>query len=322
MARILITGSSGFIGRHLVRGFRERGWEVIGLGRRRIDEEGYRSHDLSLPLPRDLHQNFDVVVHAAARSSPWGSKREFQRDNLQATKNVIDYCEKIGLPHLIYISSSSIYYRPEHQLQITESTPIPKRFVNRYAATKYQSELMVNAYRGSSCILRPRAVFGPGDTILLPRIVAAAQSGRLPLIVDKAAPVIGDLIYVQNVVDATIVAAEKRVCGEFNLTNDEPVEINAFLNQALRMLSVPAPSRRVSAAKAMLFATGLELLHTLFLPRKEPAITRFGVHVFRYSKTFDISKAKRVLGAPRISLVQGLNETIESMLATKPLAPP
>ncbi len=326
--QIVITGSSGFIGTHLVRRFRELGWNVQGIGRRPSDEPGYLSHDLSRPLPKawieSLGDGPDVLVHAAARSNPWGTRAEFEQDNVVATQNVIDVClGRRRPPKLVYISSSSVCYREEHQLGVTEEMPLPDRAVNLYAETKRRAEELVRGYPGPWAILRPRAVFGPGDTVLLPRILRAAREGRLPILYAPDGPVVGDLIYIDNLVDTVVAAASPKTTsgsgesavdaptGVFYLTNDEPVPIHDFLFGVFDRLGIPRPTRRVSARTAMVVAGGLELFHRLFRPKVEPAITRFGVHVFRYSKTFDIAKAKRVLGPPRVSLDEGLERTVE-----------
>ena len=311
-SRILITGSSGFIGTHLVRRFRDVGWTVTGIGRRALDEPGYLSHDLVRSLPASLDGPIDVVIHAAARSNPWGTRTQFDNDNVVATRNVIDFCLRNGRPRLIDVSSSSVYYRPQHQLNITEQTPLPDRHVNQYAATKRKAEELVRAYPGPWVILRPRAVFGPGDTVLLPRIIRAAQQGRLPVLYAPDGPVIGDLIYIDNLVDAVLTAAtDDRVAGVFNLTNNQPVPILEFLFTVFDRLGIARPRRRVSARTAMVMAGLLEAFHRVFLPRVEPAITRFGVHVFRYSKTFDVSKVIEHLGPPRVSLDDGLQRTVD-----------
>jgi nucleoside-diphosphate-sugar epimerase len=310
-SKILITGSSGFVGTHLVERFQREGWDVTGIGRRSLDRSGYLSHDLVQPLPASLDGHWDVVIHAAARSNPWGTKKQFENDNVVATQNVMRFCQRNGCPKLIYLSSSSVYYRPEHQWGLTETTPLPDHHVNEYAATKRQAEDLVQVYPGSWVILRPRAVFGPGDTVLLPRIIRAAQAGRLPVLESPDGPTVGDLIYIDNLVDAVVAAASRRdVVGLFNLTNDEPVPILEFLFRVFDGLGIARPRRRVSARTAMFMAGALEVFHRVFLPQREPAITRFGVHVFRYSKTFDVSKANEILGRPRISLDEGLQRTV------------
>lgn len=311
-SRVLVTGSSGFIGGHLFRRFRAMGCGVTGIGRRALDEPGYVAHDLTNPLPFD--RAFDIVIHAAARSSPWGTRREFHEQNVVATQNVIDYCNTHGKPRLIFISSSSVFYQPGHQLGITESTPLPKNAVNEYAATKQQAEALVREYEGAWVIARPRAVFGPGDTVLLPRILHAAREARLPLLVTNDGPAIGDLIYIDNLVDAIVFAAmHDHVRGDFNLTNNEPVAIQSFLLELFATLDIAPPTKRVRVPVAMAAATLLELVHRVFLPHKEPAITRYGIHVFAYSKTFDVTKMLATMGPPKISLAEGLERTVAAL---------
>lgn len=285
------------------------GWAATGVGRRPLSLPGYVAHDLTSPLNFD--GRFDVVVHAAARSSPWGSRREFKRQNVGATRNVIDWCNAHGKPRLVFISSSSVYYRPGHQLGITEETPLPERAVNHYAATKQLAERLVQQYEGEWVILRPRAVFGPGDTVLLPRVLQAARAGRLPLLVSRDGPAVGDVIYIDNLVDCIVHAATApKVSGSFNLTNNEPIEIQRFLLDLLQRLGLPAPTRRVSVRTAMAAAGLLELVHAIFLPGREPSITRFGIHVFAYSKTFDVTKMLTTMGPPRVSLAEGVERTV------------
>ncbi len=311
-SRVLVTGSSGFIGGHLFNRFREMGWDVTGVGRRPLATPGYVAHDLTTPLPFD--EPFDVVIHGAARSSPWGSRREFERQNVLATKQVLDSCAAHGSPRLVFISSSSVYYRPGPQLGITEETPLPEKAVNHYAATKQEAEALVRQYQGDWVIVRPRAVFGPGDTVLLPRILHAAREGRLPLLVGKDGPAVGDLIYIDNLVDAIVYAAtHDDVQGAYNLTNNEPVAIQDFLLELFRRLDIAPPTRRVKVPVAMAAAALLEFVHAVFMPHKEPPITRFGIHVFAYSKTFDVSKMLATMGAPRVSLPEGLARTVASL---------
>lgn len=315
IGKVLLTGSSGFIGEHIYRRLEAAGIEVTGIGRRPTNQSRYLSHDLSRPLPESFIKSFgpwDVIIHASARSSPWGTRKQYLQDNVEATKFLLEMAKQIGAPKFVYISSSSVYYRPEDQWDIREDTPLPKQGVNLYAETKRQGEELVQMYCGSWAILRPRAVFGPGDTVLFPRILAAARAGKLPLLTTDGKSAVGDLIYIDNLVDQIVqTVVRPEVVGVFNLTNDEPIAINDFLIQVLQELGLPQPTRRVSARVAMLGAGILELVHRCFLPNTEPVITRFGVHVFRYSKTFDISKAKSVFGPPRVSLDDARKRTVE-----------
>jgi 2-alkyl-3-oxoalkanoate reductase len=309
--KILLTGASGFVGGSFMRRYTNRTeLDILGVGRRAVRAAAYLQRDLSQPL--DLPFEPDVVIHAAARAAPWGTRDEFMRQNVQATGNVIDFCMRRGCPKLIYISSSSVFYRHEHQLGLSEESPIGPRFVNEYAATKYAGEILVRRYPGKQVIVRPRAVFGPGDTVLFPRILRAARLGQLPLFTQNGPPARGDLIYIDNLCDYLLSAAMREdVVGDFNLTNAEPVAIQEFLTNILGRLGLPRPRRRVPVRLALAAAGAVELTYRALSLRNEPPITRFGVSVFAYSKTFDVSKAIRVLGPPAVSLEEGTERFIQ-----------
>jgi nucleoside-diphosphate-sugar epimerase len=325
---ILVTGASGFVGSSFMRqygGLSEV--RLFGLGRRPLpdkatepdtplDADNYRSIDLSQAgaLDQGLPIVPDVVIHAAARAAPWGSVRLFQRDNVEATRQVVAYCEsQRRKPRLIYLSSSSVFYRNGHQFNLTEDSPIGPDFINTYAATKYAGECLVREYGGEHAILRPRAVFGPGDTVLFPRVLTAARKGRLPLLVCDGPPPQGDLIYIDNLCHYLLQAATspRLEHDAYNLTNAEPVSLHAFLLEALERLHLPPPQRRVSVATALRAARWTERLYRwLHLPG-EPPITAFGVSVFAYSKTFDVSRCRAAFGPPPIGVQEGLRRFVE-----------
>jgi len=315
--RILVTGASGFVGGRFIARFRDRPDLVLhGIGRRPLADPGYSSIDLSRPF--DLAFEPDVVIHAAARAAPWGTAAEYERDNVEATRNVIDFCQRFPRrPRLIYVSSSSVFYRSGPQLDLTEDSPIGPGFMNRYAATKYAGELLVREYDGPWLIVRPRAVFGPGDTVLFPRLLAAARAGRLPLFTGGP-PAVGDLIYIDTLVDYLLRAVERpELTGAYNLTNAEPVEIQSFLLDLFGRLGLPAPRRRVSIRTA-LWAAGLtEAVWALLRLRGEPPMTRFGVGVLAWSKTFDVRRALADLGPPSVSITDGLEAFVRWVRETE-----
>ena len=309
--KILVTGASGFVGsRFVARCAADASLEIHGVGRRRLTQPGYTSLDLSRPF--DLPFDPDVVIHAAARATPWGRHADYVRDNVDATRHVMDFCERRGRPKLIYVSSSSVFYGPGDQTGLTEHSPIGPRFVNTYAATKYAGEQLVHGYAGPWAIVRPRAVFGPGDTVLFPRVLAAAKAGRLPLLTSDGPPAVGDLIYIDTLVDyLRIVATRSEITGAYNLTNNEPVVIQDFLLDVFRRLDLPAPTRRVSVRTAMAAAAATEGLYRLLHLSSEPPITRFGVGVMAWSKTFDVQKALAELGPPSVSISQGVDNFVK-----------
>jgi nucleoside-diphosphate-sugar epimerase len=309
--KLLITGASGFVGGRFLQRFRNTpGLELLGIGRRALPDPDYRAVDLSRPFEIDFAP--DVVIHAAALSSPFAPRRDYLRHNVEATRNVIDWCRANGLPKLVYISSSSVHYRPHDQLGIREDDPIGPRFANTYAETKAAGEHLVRAYPGAWTLLRPRAVFGPGDTVLFPRLLAAAARGKLPRIVREGPPALGDLIGVDALADYMLRAAQRpEAVGAFNLSHGEPVPMQDFIAEVFRRLDLPPPQRRVPYRLAHLAAHAAELAWTVLPLRGEPPVTRFGIDVLCFSKTFDIAKAHAVLGPPSMTLAESLDAFID-----------
>lgn len=305
--KILVTGASGFVGGAVWRRARALGWTVRGLGRRALADPDYVSIDLSRPFTLDFEP--DVVIHAAARSSPWGSRRDYEAQNVAATQHVVDFCAAHGRPHLIYVSTGAVLYRDEHQVAMTEQTPAPPKPINEYARAKFRGEQRVRGYAGDWCILRPRAVFGPGDTVVFPRILRALERGRLPVL-QSDQPVMADLVYIDTLADYILRAAERRATGLYHITNGEPVEIYSFLGRLCAELGLAVPSRKVSTTAAMRVARVIEAAYRILPFLGEPPVTPFGVSVFAYSKTFDVSKALRDLGPPSVSLEDGLHRFI------------
>ena len=308
---ILVTGASGFVGGAYMQRVQGRaGLLLHGIGRRRLEIPNYTAVDLSRPF--DVPFDPDVVVHAAARASPWGTRADYQRQNVEATRQVIDFCTRRGRPRLVYVSSSSVFYREGHQFGMTEESPIGPTFVNDYAATKYEGECLVRAYPGEWTIVRPRAVFGPGDTVLFPRVLRAATRGMLPFIDTGSTPAVGDLIYIDTLCDYlhAAVLSPQATRRALNLTNNQPVAIWPFLLEIFERLGLPRPTRRVSFRTAMLAARASEAIFRVLRLPGEPPITRYGVGVFAWSKTFDVSRALETFGPPSVSLQEGVERFV------------
>ncbi len=308
--RILVTGASGFVGGAFMRRIAQQpGVSLCGVGRRATDLPNYHRCDLSRPF--DLPFDPDVVIHAAARAAPWGSEADFDAQNVAATRNVIDFCLRRGRPRLIYVSSSSVFYRESHQLDLREDSPIGPDFVNTYARTKHAGEVLARAYPGEVVIARPRAVFGPGDTVLFPRVLEAARKGALPRFIGQDGPVMGDLIYIDSLVDYLYrIATLPRPAESYNLTQGEPVDVQALLMTVLTRLDVPLPTRTLRVGTALRLATAVEWMYRILRLRGEPPLTRFGVGVFAYAKTFDPSRTQVDLGPPSVGLDEGIDRFV------------
>lgn len=233
---------------------------------------------------------------------------------MDGTRHVLEWARDHGSPPVHYVSSSSVFYTRADQLGITERSPIPAPAdqINIYSRSKLAGERLVESYRGPWSILRPRAVFGPGDTVLLPRVVTAARAGRLPLLVRREPePVLTDLTHVDVVAHYVVEAVARELTGPANLTNGEPVELYPFLFGLLDDLGLPRPTRRLPVGTAMALARASEIASATMLGYREPPITTFGVSMFAHSKTFDITRCRRLLGPPPLTVEQGRRSLVD-----------
>jgi nucleoside-diphosphate-sugar epimerase len=302
--RVLVTGVSGFVGGALGRYLRARGYGVTGVSR-----GAARSGACCEFVPFDLTTGvvpgrFDAVVHCAARSAPWGRPAEFVAQNVRATANTL----RVEADHFVFVSSSSVYYRWGDQWGLTEESPVAERPLNAYAATKLEAERLVRASGRRWTVVRPRAVFGPEDTVLFPRLLRAAKKGMLPRFGEREP--VGDLIYIENLCFLLERVLALGATGDFNVTNGEPVGLWTFLNEVFRGLGYPELGRRVPVGVAMGLARGMEMASAA-TGWWEPPITRFGVEVMAHAKTFDVGKANAVLGRVPVSNAESLRRFVE-----------
>ena len=188
--RLLVTGSEGFIGRHLVRSSRSQGLGVEEIDRALAGrthneaDSSFRSSEL-LNIPHTDLPDVDVVVHLAGRPgvrSSWGEYDSYLRDNAVTTERLLDaYSRRQTPPRFILASSSSVYGSSPGQ-RLESATSARLRPASPYGASKVAAEAVASAYaqRGFEVtVLRFFTVYGPGqrDDMAIRRMIAAATSG-------------------------------------------------------------------------------------------------------------------------------------------------
>ena len=300
---VLVTGGTGFLGQHVARALLARGDAVHLMGRDFAAVQDVLAAG-ARPVPADLRDRaavlqacagMDAVCHAGALSAPWGPTGEFHAVNVDGTAHVIAGCRQHGVRRLVYVSSPSVVFDGRDCVDATEAAPYPRRFISVYSLTKKLGEDLVNAARDvPAVILRPKAIFGPGDRALLPRLIAAARAGRLPQI--GAGRNLVDLTYVQNVAHAIVLAldAPHAVGKTYTITNGEHLPLWDVIRQVLRRLGLAADLRTVPLPVALAAAQLMEWRAAL--TRREPLLTRYSVLILARTQTYDITAARRDLG--------------------------
>ena len=315
---IAISGISSSLGISLSLKLASKGIQVLGFARRIDSVKKILFHPLIQLQVADLNDEVlmhsicskaDVIVHLAALSTPWGKYADFYHINVEGTKSIIRAARDSNIKRFIHVSTPSIYFDYRDRLNILEEDTLPKRSVNAYAATKKMAEEVVDLAFSEglpSITLRPRAVFGPHDKTLFPRVLKACQEGGVPSF-SKKSPII-DITYLDNVAEALWLAikAPSACLGQkYNITNGEPASLESILRFLFDELSISLKTRRVPYPLAYLTALLSELKG--YMTKKEPSLTRYGVGVLTYSQTLSIEKAKRELNyQPIISLNEGI----------------
>jgi nucleoside-diphosphate-sugar epimerase len=320
--KVLVTGATGFLGRRLTHALLAHGEAVRILVRnpaaaKELVESGAElwSGDLrEAETVSEACSGMEAVVHAGALSAPWGPAAEFHAVNVRGTENVLAGCRRHGVRRLVHISSPSVVFDGRDQVNAPESVPYPRRFASLYSLTKKLAEDRVNAASGDleNVILRPKAIFGPDDTSLVPRLLTAAHAGRLPQIGSGQNRV--DLTYVENVVYGIRLALEApRATGKtYTLSNGEPVLLWDVIRRVLAAAGCRAQVRPLPYPVAWVAAAWME--GRAKLTGREPLLTRYSVAILARTQTYDLSAARRDLGyEPIVPLEEGIQRTLAAL---------
>lgn len=324
--RALITGGGGFLGGAIARLLKRSGHEVRSLTRTAypwLDELGFEQvlGDLAdNAVVENAVAGMDVVFHVAAKAGVWGRHREFYTTNVLGTRNVIAACRKHAVRKLIYTSTPSVVHTGSDISGGNESLPYALHFSAAYPETKAVAEkevLAANCDELATVALRPHLIWGPGDPHLIPRILARARAGKLRRIGSRSITV--DVTYIDNAADAHVQAAEVLDVGStiagraYFISNGEPIDLWAFINQILAAAGLPPVTKSVSVWKANVAARVLEWVYRILPLSGEPPMTRFVVEQLSTSHWFDITAARRDFGyQPRISIEEGLRRMFPS----------
>lgn len=328
--KALVTGANGFLGSYLVRHLLQQNYEVTAMTRRR--DEGLAS--LNVEMAHGDVRDFDsvlsactgqdIVFHTAGISGIWGPWKKYYTTNTVGTRNVVDACVQSSVRRLIYTSSPSVTFNGQHQTNIDESAPYPKRWLCHYPHSKALAEQNVlnanDKFDLLTCALRPHLIWGPGDQHLIPRLIDRAKKKQLRRVGDGANLI--DTIYVENAAEAHLQAAEALVddsplCGKaYFISQDDPVNCWEWINEILQMAGVPRVRQSISFRWAYRLGYALESMHEVMNKDTEPRMTRFLAAQLAKNHYFDISRAKRDFGySPRVGNAAGMLRMQESLHA-------
>lgn len=323
--RVAVTGASGFVGNRAAELLEHAGYDVWRFGRRAAElippgqRARYRSWDIETGPLEDVPE-VDAVVHSAAMVDDWGTYEPFRRANVDGTRHVLGTWPEARVVH---VSSASVYDPRADHSWVRESDADPAdalgtkrvRWLNAYGRTKREAENLVTARAADrSIILRPHAVYGPGDTTLLPRLLRRFRFGRLLMVGTPGDRI--SLTHVDNLAWAIKLAIESDATGAFNIADPTAATKQELLTTALRRTGRPAEIFYIPAGPAWAFANIADATHLYGrLPR--PILTRYQLSHLMHDFVYDLTKARTKIGYadPPYDSPSGL-ETIDPQPAT------
>ncbi|MCE7990472.1 MAG: NAD-dependent epimerase/dehydratase family protein [Roseivirga sp.] len=319
--KILVTGATGFLGFRIVEKLAGEGINVVAAGRKIADNHYVDNSNVVYKLGSLEDDQYvaslfgtkpEMVINCASLSSPWGKYETYYQSNVLSQKNLINESKKAGVIRFIYISSPTIYYRHKHVLGVKESDLLPSSPVNNYAKTKLEAEVLLKTSGLNYITLRPRALIGRGDTVIMPRLIRAYREGKLRVIGDGQN--LADLTCVGNVVlavECAMKAPHEALGKAYNISNGSPVKLWPTINGMFDALGYARIKKRIPINVAMMAAWLMEK-KSILSGYAEPALTRYSVGVLAYSMTLDISQARKLLDYESVQTTEeGIREFVD-----------
>jgi nucleoside-diphosphate-sugar epimerase len=314
-----VTGGSGFIGGALVRRLVADGWTVRALARSDASADVIRERGAE-PVRGDLDDTAsmaagaggcEVAFHCAAHLGDWGSRADFERGNVQGTRNALGAARQAGVRRFVHVGTEAALLAGQPLIEVDERAPLRFDSPALYSSTKARAEEAVieaNQNGLATVVVRPRFVWGRGDTTLLPVMTEMVRSGRFAWVGGGRHRT--STTHVDNVVHGLLLGAERGAPGGvYFVTDGEPVVFRDFVTRLLATQGVTPPGRSLPTALARaVAATGETAWRLLPLPGRPP-VTRLAVWVSALETTIDITRARTELGyAPVRTIEEGLEE--------------
>lgn len=250
-----------------------------------------------------------VFVHAAAFVEAWGPFEAFHRGNVLGTKTALDSAKTAGVRRFVHIGTEAALVHGQDLVDVDESYPLAPDSPYPYCATKAQAEALVRAANAppfETIVLRPRFVWGPGDTTLLTVIVRMAERGGWMWIDHGRART--STVHIDNLVHAIELALTKGTPGEaYFILDDGERTMKEMISGMAASAGVRLPDRSIPSWAASAAAAATEAAWRVLRLKREPPLTRHAAMVMAKHCVLDGRRAKRDLGyEPVISVEEGL----------------
>lgn len=305
------------MGGHLLTALCGQGDPILALARSHQAAEKVQQlgatpvlSDLTTVQPAML-AGVDAIVHVAAVTDEWGSRDHFWHGNVEGTRHLLQVAKAAGVKRFVFVGTEAAFFVGQDLPHIDETWAYPTKHRYLYSETKAEAERLVLA---AACAdmhtlsIRPRLVWGPGDTTVLPALIRMARAGRFAWIDGGRART--STTHVANLVHALTLALNHGQSGHAYYVADEGIQpVRSFLAQLAATQGVDLGVKSMPSQLARPAAALVENIYRLLRIRQAPPITKLAIDMLSSTITVNVSKAKKELGyQPVMSVDAGLKQ--------------
>lgn len=314
--QIFVTGASGFVGGAATRALIAKGHKVVAMSRsersdKAIEAMGAKAVRCDLDTLEAAHlKGCKAVVHCAAYVEAWGPRDAWYKANVLGTQRVLDPARAAGVKRFIHIGTEAAIVHGQDVRNADETYPLSPDSPYPYCATKAQAEMRVRAANEpgvfETIVLRPRFIWGPGDTTLLPAVEAMAKSGQWVWIGGGTA--MTSTTHIDNLVQGIELALTKGRGGEsYFILDDGTISMKEMITGMAASCGLTLPDKSIPAWAADLGGMLCETVWSLFPLKGAPPLTAHAAMVMSRDCTLDDTKARAELGyKPVVTVAAGL----------------
>jgi nucleoside-diphosphate-sugar epimerase len=295
--KILVTGSEGFVGSYLLKELKAHEHDVYCIDRVNVDQEKYFCYDLSNQIPTHILDefkkiNFDILIHLAAAKGDYNlSHEEFYRDNVIASRKLINLLKDLDIKSVILYSTVSVYGH-NNKIKTEEAEKVTN---NQYGATKLESENLfidwfnIDPIKNKLTILRPSVIFGEDNYANMYNLINQLHK-KFPVSVGNA-DYVKSMIAVENIVDITMFCLNKlHGLQIYNCTDKPYPKLKEVINYISEIKGFSKP--KIIIPKWVAYFISLFFEFFSYLIRKDLGITRDRIHKYTMPTDYRSEKLK------------------------------